>query len=217
MLVRQIFTKVSLGAQAIQCDERDAPQCFLCQPTSKNNSAREGSTAGALVMDFQPCQEASEGAATFCAQGRIQVHYDDGSTSILTDAKHYIVIDQAWHNGDYARHASGVGKAVSMCSNGDVILQWANGKRNPIKPTSLVKPLESETKEYDDLSFDRALASWQWCIRWHSTFSGGDGFMMKQDDEWLLQSWDFHHSIKRLQKTTTPTPCSQNNRTRLRI
>ena len=38
-----------LGAQAIQCDERDAPQCFLCQPTSRNNSAREGSTAGALA------------------------------------------------------------------------------------------------------------------------------------------------------------------------
>ena len=38
-----------LGAQAIQCDERDAPQCFSCQPTSRNNSAREGSTAGALA------------------------------------------------------------------------------------------------------------------------------------------------------------------------
>ena len=38
-----------LGAQAIPCDERDAPQCFSCQPTSRNNSAREGSTAGALA------------------------------------------------------------------------------------------------------------------------------------------------------------------------
>ena len=38
-----------LGAQATQCDERDAPQCFLCQPTSRNNSAREGSTADALA------------------------------------------------------------------------------------------------------------------------------------------------------------------------
>ena len=108
----------SFGAQAIQCDERDAPQCFLCQPTSKNNSAREGSTAGALAS---------------------KLNLRNISLAALKECTH-----------------------------------------NP-------------------------------------SFSGGDGFMMKQDDEWLLQSWDFHHSIKRLQKTTTPTPCSQNNRTRLRI
>ena len=118
LLVRQIFTKVSLGAQAIQCDERDAPQCFLCQPTSRNNSAREGSTAGALAS---------------------KLNLRNISLAALKECTH-----------------------------------------NP-------------------------------------SFSGGDGFMMKQDDEWLLQSWDFYHSIKRLQKTTTPTPCSQNNRTRLRI
>ena len=39
----------SVRSSSIQCDERDAPQCFLCQPTSRNNSAREGSTAGALA------------------------------------------------------------------------------------------------------------------------------------------------------------------------
>ena len=40
-----------LGAQAIQCDERDAPQCFSRQPTSRNNSAREGSTAGVSATE----------------------------------------------------------------------------------------------------------------------------------------------------------------------
>ena len=107
-----------LHLRGIQCDERDAPQCFLCQPTSRNNSAREGSTAGALAS---------------------KLNLRNISLAALKECTH-----------------------------------------NP-------------------------------------SFSGGDGFMMKQDDEWLLQSWDFHHSIKRLQKTTTPTPCSQNNRTRLRI
>ena len=40
-----------LRAQAIPCDERDAPQCFSCQPTSRNNSAREGSTAGVSATE----------------------------------------------------------------------------------------------------------------------------------------------------------------------
>ena len=40
-----------LHLRGIQCDERDAPQCFVCQPTSRNNSAREASTAGAQVRE----------------------------------------------------------------------------------------------------------------------------------------------------------------------
>ena len=46
--------KSHLGAQAIQCDERDAPQCFLCQPTSRNSFAGEGSTASTDGGHQQP-------------------------------------------------------------------------------------------------------------------------------------------------------------------